>query len=239
MKRIGAKHKRNVMLAVAVAALVTGAVVASVSANSGPHPHHAVRRTARHAAGARHARSRSVAHARGELALAASYLGVSRTDLRTQLRSGRTLAQIANSTSGKSASGLIDALVSAKAARLGTAAHAGKLSPAREQVRLADIRRRITLQVSLPRTPVDMRASAAYLGVTAAQLQDELRSGHSLARIADSTPGKSAAGLIDALVSARAAEVKAIVASAGLAPAHAGLRQRITRAIEHAPQTKS
>ena len=42
---------------------------------------------------------------------AATYLGATVDALRTQLQSGKTLAQIANATSGKSAAGLIDALV--------------------------------------------------------------------------------------------------------------------------------
>ena len=43
-----------------------------------------------------------------------SYLGISTQKLFTQLRSGKTLAQIADATSGKSAAGLIDALVAAE-----------------------------------------------------------------------------------------------------------------------------
>lgn len=45
------------------------------------------------------------------LAAAASYLGISESTLRSDLQSGKTLAEIANATSGKSASGLIAALV--------------------------------------------------------------------------------------------------------------------------------
>jgi len=53
----------------------------------------------------------AVGHGHGGLDAAATYLGVTADALRTQLASGKTLAQIANATSGKSASGLIDALV--------------------------------------------------------------------------------------------------------------------------------
>ena len=48
------------------------------------------------------------------LSVASDYLGVSESDLRTQLESGKTLAQIANATSGKSTDGLIQALVDAE-----------------------------------------------------------------------------------------------------------------------------
>src|SRR4051794_30982387 len=41
----------------------------------------------------------------GDLADAAAYLGISESDLIAKLQTGKTLAQIANATSGKSASG--------------------------------------------------------------------------------------------------------------------------------------
>src|SRR3954454_11854667 len=46
-----------------------------------------------------------------DLAAAASYLGTTPADLLAQLASGKSLAQVANATSGKSAAGLIAALV--------------------------------------------------------------------------------------------------------------------------------
>lgn len=45
------------------------------------------------------------------LAAAAAYLGISESTLQNDLQSGKTLAEIANATSGKSASGLIAVLV--------------------------------------------------------------------------------------------------------------------------------
>ena len=48
------------------------------------------------------------------LATAAGYLGLTPQQLITQLQTGKTLAQIADATSGKSASGLIDALAAAE-----------------------------------------------------------------------------------------------------------------------------
>ena len=49
----------------------------------------------------------------GDLEAAATYLGTTVDALLTQLQSGKTLAQIADATSGKSKDGLIDALVAA------------------------------------------------------------------------------------------------------------------------------
>jgi len=69
---------------------------------------------------------------RGRLGQAASaYLGVARFRLRGELRSGRTLAQIAAATPGKSSAGLRAALVSARKASLAQRVAAGKLTPAR------------------------------------------------------------------------------------------------------------
>jgi hypothetical protein len=53
----------------------------------------------------------------------------------------------------------------------------------------------------------------SYLGITAKQLQQQRRSGKSLADVANATTGKSAAGLIDALVGARKADLAAAVAA--------------------------
>src|SRR4051794_7643648 len=55
-------------------------------------------------------------HHGDELAAAASYLGLTQAELLTQLQSGKTLAQVADGTSGKSKAGLIDALVKAETA---------------------------------------------------------------------------------------------------------------------------
>jgi len=85
------------------------------------------------------------------------------------------------------------------------------------------------------------RSAAAYLGVSAAQLRAKLRSGKSLAQIADATSGKSATALIDALVAAKEAEVKAARASGALGASAADkylskLRRHVTRQVEHAPR---
>jgi hypothetical protein len=48
----------------------------------------------------------------------------------------------------------------------------------------------------------DLSAAAGYLGISAATLQADLRSGQTLAQIASATSGKSTAGLVAALVKA-------------------------------------
>jgi hypothetical protein len=224
--------KRKLMIAVAVAAIAAGAIVAVVSSGGG----HAGANVARARANAAAARARG----RTEVATAADYLGLTKAQLRVQLRSGRTLAQVADATGGKSTTGLIEALLSARAAQLNAEVDAKRLSPATERTRLARLRRRLTLE--LERTPgySNLPVSARYLGIGTAQLQADLHAGHSLAQIAAATPGKSSAGLIDARVSAREAALAAALASGRLDRATeralaGGLRQRVTSEVERKP----
>jgi hypothetical protein len=74
---------------------------------------------------------------------AAGYLGMSATQLQSELESGRTLAAIANATSGKSESGLIDAIVAAKQEVLAAARAAGSITAAREKAMAASLRTRV------------------------------------------------------------------------------------------------
>ncbi len=84
-------------------------------------------------------------HGRGDiLAAAASYLGISTDTLRSDLKGGKTLAEIANATSGKSAAGLIDALVSHVQSKLDAAVKAGKLTQAQEDTITPKLKQRIT-----------------------------------------------------------------------------------------------
>lgn len=85
-----------------------------------------------------------------DLTTAASYFGLSEADLRTQLESGKTLAQIAVDR-GKAVDGLIKALVAAKTAEVDAAVAAGRLTEAQKQTILSDLKQRITDRVN--RTP--------------------------------------------------------------------------------------
>src|SRR2546429_9496281 len=58
----------------------------------------------------------------------------------------------------------------------------------------------------------DLSTAASYLGISTAQLAGKLSSRQSLAEIAAATPGRSAAGLIEALVTAKRAALAAIAA---------------------------
>jgi hypothetical protein len=136
---------------------------------------------------------------------AATYLGTTVAALRTQLQSGTSLAQIAGATPGKSAAGLIAALVADAQAKLG-----GNAPP--------DLAQHITDMVNGVhdmhgpghRFP-GLEAAATYLGTTPDELRAQLQSGKTLAQIANATAGKSAQGLIDALVADARTHITALV----------------------------
>ena len=79
-----------------------------------------------------------------DFAAATTYLGLSQSELQTALQSGKTLAQVANATSGKSAAGLIDALVAHEQTELAAAVTAGRLTQAQADQITATLKERFT-----------------------------------------------------------------------------------------------
>jgi hypothetical protein len=75
-------------------------------------------------------------------AAVASYLGLTRADLRTQLRSGKSLAQVAVAQ-GKSVAGLEAAILAAAKTRLDQAVAAGRISAAQETAILSRLTSRL------------------------------------------------------------------------------------------------
>ncbi len=183
------------------------------------------------------------------LATAATYLGKSESDLQSALASGKTLAQIADATSGKSASGLVDALVSAQQARIQQAVKDGHLTQSQADEITARLKDRITQLVNgtfpqhrhLPfgghGPGDDLQAAATYLGISTTDLLTQLRSGKTLAQVADGTSGKSAGGLVDALVAHESSELDQSVKDGRLTRSQAdqieaGLKTRITALVD-------
>jgi hypothetical protein len=87
------------------------------------------------------------AHARG---VAADYIGITPQELRTELRSGKSLAQIATDH-GKTAKGLVDAMVTAARTRLDKAVQNKRITKQQEDQLLA--RLTAALQKAVQRTP--------------------------------------------------------------------------------------
>jgi hypothetical protein len=191
-RMISMSRKRLLGLLAAAVVLAAGAL-AAVTAAEGPAEHH---------------------HPKSALAAASSYLGLSASQLRGDLRAGKTLGQVAAATPGKSAQGVIDAIVAARRSRL--------------ESQLQGLQVQVAEEV-MHGHPAHARAAArsvivAYLGLTGPQLRAKLRSGSTLAQIADSTPGRSRAGLVAALVAARERAISAMVTNGMLAPARARVR---------------
>jgi hypothetical protein len=84
----------------------------------------------------------------GGLSAASTYLGISDEQLFTQIRSGKTLAQIANATSGKSAAGVIDAMVAAEKTRIAAAVKSGYITQAMATQIEANLKSRVTQMVN-------------------------------------------------------------------------------------------
>jgi hypothetical protein len=91
-------------------------------------------------------------HFGADIAVAASYLGITEDQLRTDLQSGKTLAQLAKDK-GKSVDGLVSALYNAEKKELDQAVSDGRLTKDQEQTILANLKQRITGKVNgtLPR----------------------------------------------------------------------------------------
>jgi hypothetical protein len=89
-------------------------------------------------------------HHFGDLGAAAGYLGLTQAELRTQLESGKSLAQIAKDK-GKSVDGLVQVLYDSAKTRLDAAVAAGRLTKDKEDAILGDLKQKLTDFVN--RTP--------------------------------------------------------------------------------------
>ena len=146
------------------------------------------------------------------LATAAAYIGISEADLRTELKAGQTLAQIAVAH-GKTRDGLIAALSAEATKQITTAVDqpgtkftrpGGRGGPGGPRAMLTN----------------DIAAAATYIGTTEADLHSKLQAGQSLAQIATAA-GKTRDGLIAAMVADGNAKIDAAVAAGTITAAQA------------------
>jgi hypothetical protein len=213
--------KRRLLLGIALVAVAAGATAAVVMAaqpNGTVHHHKGVA---------------------GPLVTAAGYLGLSRAQLRSELKSGKSLAAIANATPGKSQAGLLEALESADRRKLVVA------TTRLPQRALAQVNR---AGGPLPRAATGARrnrprprmlsTAAGYLAISTAQLRLDLQSGRTLGQLANATSGKSASGLVEALLAAAKAALASQVTAGKLTQAQANqilpqLSARLTARVDH------
>lgn len=217
--------RRRVALTVALAALLAGGTAVALGATGGDAGHD-------HRAGV-HGGS-ATRHRGGVLHVAASYLGLSPRELREQLRSGKSLAQVADSTPGKSEAGLVAALLAAAKARF-AAGTSGLEARIKGLVNRAAGAARRTHRHGAHRAAV-WSTVLSYLGIRGHDVARQLRAGKTFAQIADATPGKSAAGLGEALVKALTVKLNAAAAAKHLdqnaqAARLARMRERVSRVL--------
>ena len=140
--------KRRLLLLLALAAVLAGGTAAALGATGSSHSGKQLRQGRHRGLHAHRAGGLpGVAAARhGHLRLrplVRSYLGLTREQLRAELRAGKTLAQIADATPGRSATGLREAIVAALRTRLDGKVAAHALSASAERHRLGHLQPRI------------------------------------------------------------------------------------------------
>lgn len=100
-----------------------------------------------------------------DLSTAATVIGTTVDELRTDLQSGKTLAQIAQAK-GITQSTLVDKLVASAKAKIAADVKAGTITQAQADERLADLQTRITQQVTSTRQPGGHDHGASTGGTT-------------------------------------------------------------------------
>ena len=160
------------------------------------------------------------------LSTAATYIGITEAALRTELASGKSLADVAVAN-GKTRDGVIAALTAAATTEITT---------------LVDTKNPYPAGVGGGRGGVhfggdDIAAAATYLGTTEADLRTKVQAGQTLAQVAAATAGKSRDGLIQALVTAQTAEIDAAQTAGRITAdqatgAKANLTTRVTQFVD-------
>jgi hypothetical protein len=164
---------------------------------------------------------------------ASTYLGLSPDQIGQELKSGKTLADVANAQ-GKSVAGLEQAVIGAAKTALDKSVAAGSITATEEQQVLDQLNAQLDdfvngsggLSISLgsggmaihvagpgpgpgdgPALKGPYMTAAGYLGLSAEQLIQELQAGKSLADVA-AEQGKSVDGLKEALIQAMTADIQ-------------------------------
>ena len=174
----------------------------------------------------------------------AKYLGLTEAQLLKQLQSGKSLADIAKAQ-GKTISGLEQAITAAAKTRLDRAVANKRLTAAQEQKLLSGLSARMNDLVNNTQFKgarpgfgfarpafglgplAETTAAAKYLGLSKAQLRQQLRSGKTLAQIAKAQ-GKSTSGLEQAITASVKARLDKAVANKRITSAQ---EQKLLKAL--------
>jgi hypothetical protein len=210
--------RRTLMLGVALVAVIAAVLIITLS---GGHSH-PKQRAAGTAPG-----GQSAAQA------ASSYLGLGLSTVRRRLRNGETLEEIADSTPGHSARALERAIVASRSAEL----QRHGATPAQTVAAVHKLRRRLRAQLRRKRRAGALLHSASrYLGLDEATVRKELRSGKTLAQVAQAH-GHTRNQLVEGIVRARlgvleTARKRGQITRAEEKSAIALLRAKVARAVQ-------
>ena len=178
------------------------------------------------------------------LAVAANAIGIGEDELRTALRSGQSIAQVARSRN-VDVQKVIDAIVADARQRIAEKVQSGDLTQAQADERLANLTQRVTDMVN--RTGgfrhgpgrhgrhgpgPGLAAAATAIGIGEDELRTALRSGQSIAQVAQSR-NVDVQKVIDAIVAGARQRIAEKVQSGDLTQAQAdervaNLTQRVT-----------
>jgi ribosomal protein S20 len=140
---------------------------------------------------------------------AATYIGITEAQLRTELGTDKSLADVAIAH-GKTRDGLIAALVAAQQQNIATLVDQKGIGARPNPANGYGPRPGFGRGPGGKNVTGDSEAAAAaYLGTTEADLETKMRAGQTLAQIANATAGKSRDGLLNALVTAATTKIDA------------------------------
>jgi hypothetical protein len=163
----------------------------------------------------------------GFLATAATYVGITEAALRTELATGKSLADVA-AAHGKTRDGLIAALVQASTTQITTLVDTKNPFPAPPA---GGPGRSFRIEGNA------LDAASTYLGITQADLRTKLQVGQNLGQIASATAGKSRDGLIAAIVADENKEIDQAQTAGKITAdqatqAKAGVTTRVTALVD-------
>lgn len=207
--------RRNLLLAVALAAVSAGVIIAA--APGGNHHHGSS------------VQAPKQQRPRKESQLAADYLGLSRAELRRRLQAGRTLAQIVAETPGRSTHGLMDAMLGPRVEAL----EHSDLPRAVVEARVASLRAKVLAEMTESWRRGDIAVAATRFGLSEEHLRKRLEAGETLWQIA-ATRKISRTALIGALVAVKGEHLEAALRNGSITAtqernALSSLRRRVAR----------